>query len=130
MNRASLILVLLLIFSFISPAIADASITATPPIINATKQNPGTTGIYDVTLKNTGTVPLNVSSNTIRIMLKNNNLVFVNSSINMNMDPSNFILQPGESKTVKITLKVPNGIAQLLGIRFTAIPITTISLHM
>jgi hypothetical protein len=125
MNIISLVLAIFFIFSCIGPALAETSMIASPASIDATKQNPGTTATYQVILKNTGTVPLKVNSDTIRIMLKNNNLVFVNSANEMTLDTSNFDLKPGESRTVKMTLKMPIGTAKLLGIRFSGSPVTT-----
>lgn len=121
----NLILLILIISSSIGPALAATSMIASPASINATKQNPGTTETYQVILKNTGTVPLDVNSKTIRIMLENNNLVLVNSSDNITLDPSTFVLNPGQSETDKIALNMPTGIAQLLGIYFQGSPVTT-----
>ena len=125
MNIISLVLAILFFFSCIGPALAETSMIASPASIDAKKQNPGTSATYQLILKNTGTVPLKVNSDTVRIMLKNNNLVFVNSANEMTLNPANFDLKPGESKTVKMTLKMPTGTAKLLGIQFHGTPVTT-----
>jgi hypothetical protein len=125
MNKVSLILVIILIFSCIGPALASTSMIVSPSKIDAKNQEPGTIATYNLVLKNSGTVPLNVNTETLRIMLKNNNYIFVNSkATDMKLNPSTFVLKPGESKTVKMTLKIPKGTPQLLGIGFTGSPVT------
>ena len=125
MHIISLMLIIFFICSCIGPALANTAMIASPAIIDAKNQNPGTTSTYQVILRNSGTVPLKVNSATVRIMLKNNQYVFVNSATNIKLNPSNFDLKPGESKTVKMTFKMPKGTAQLLGIEFHGIPATT-----
>lgn len=107
MRFGYILLTLLLIGMILSPVQANTGLTVGPSQL---------AGSGIVTVTNTGTTPVNVTSDIIQIMVKDGNQVLEKTTITPNINPGTFTLASGESKQVSVGVPENNG--YLYGIRF------------
>lgn len=95
----------------IAPIWAAGGIQATPPDFKY-NLNPGDTTTSQITLINTGNIPLQVEIIGKRLHIWNNHLDYNNTGIAqwITIYPSNFTLQPYEQRTISFNLKIPTDI--------------------
>ncbi len=105
-----IILILIMLVSSIGSAFG-AGLLASPPDFKY-NLTPSSTVSGQVTVQNTGDVPMDLTINKKRLLMDSIHLLYSDNGIAtwISVNPTNFTLAPGESKVVSFTLTAPSQI--------------------